>query len=119
MRHRTSRTRQSHRFMHKERRMCQAQALGRIPACVRYLTTEQLKHVVGITHSIPLNKWIHQERIAVAKIRARDKTAMFARADVIRFATNRFSPYSLLEARLFRSGVSLLATAGATGMFAR
>lgn len=97
------------RFMHAERVLSITQALARVPADAATLTVEQFQYAVGLTDPLPIRKWIHQRRIGTY-----GPAAIYRREDVVRFLSNRFSPYSLLEARLFRTGVSLLVKAGAT-----
>lgn len=100
--------------MHPERhKLTRDQALARVPRTA-LVTMAQLMHAAALTSPLPIRKWIHQGRLTPVPPHA-DR---FARQDVIRFLRNRFSPYSLLEARLYRTGVTLMAAAGSTGELA-
>lgn len=98
------------RHMHRERRkLTRDQALARVPR-TPVLTLTQFMHAAALTDPLPIRKWIHQQRISPVP-GTDDK---FARQDVVRFLRNRFSPFSLLEAGLFRAGVTLMTTTGST-----
>lgn len=101
----------SRQLMHAERRkLTRGHALARVPR-TPLVTLDQLMHAAALTSPLPIRKWIHQGRLTPVPPHA-DR---FARQDVIRFLHNRFSPYSLLEARLYRAGVTLMAATGSTG----
>ncbi len=108
------------RLKHRERRLSVAVSLARLPVNTPSLTMEQFERVVGIRNPLPIRKWIAQKRIraTVGVPPSGERECMFKREDVVRFVTNRFSPYSLVEATFFRAGVSLMATNGATARFA-
>ena len=91
--------------------MTREEALSRVPAHVSTLTMSQLQHAAGLTSPLPIRKWVHQGRITPSRRPGHE--GEFDREEVMRFLANRFSPYSLLEARFFRAGITLAVQFGA------
>jgi hypothetical protein len=100
---------------HEDRRFSREEARARVPDG-QYLTLREFQRAVGLSCPFPaIGKWVAEARITTTRVPGVDAKYVFERCEALRFIENRFSPYSMLEARFFRAGVSVIASANPTG----